>query len=299
MNSAQPHLTWQRTIAILLLLALLSGTLSACSGPHCKRRAGRARRGDLRTVSAQSVTQPLAAAPAAACRIDGNAHAADFDTGPRCRSRHGGARRQAAARHDEHPAARQRPPAEDAQLAHRRHDDHRHRRPTTAWASSRCRATSTSTSSPTTAATRSTSSTTSASRTNPTAAGPSCWARSSRTRSACPSTTTCAVDFESVKKLVDAMGGVEIDVDCALYDPYGYDEGGSPLALDVGRAPAGRRRGVQLRAQPAHWRRPGARAAPAALRLGRAHADPQREPAAACPGHLPGACKARCRPIST
>jgi len=42
------------------------------------------------------------------------------------------------------------------------------------------------------------------------------------------------VDFESVKKLVDAMGGVEIDVDCPLYDPYGYDEGGSPLALDVG-----------------------------------------------------------------
>jgi len=42
------------------------------------------------------------------------------------------------------------------------------------------------------------------------------------------------VDFESVKRLVDAMGGVEVDVDCAIYDPYGYDEGGDPLALDVG-----------------------------------------------------------------
>lgn len=42
------------------------------------------------------------------------------------------------------------------------------------------------------------------------------------------------VDFEAVKRLVDAMGGVEIDVDCPLYDPYGYDEGGDPLALDVG-----------------------------------------------------------------
>lgn len=42
------------------------------------------------------------------------------------------------------------------------------------------------------------------------------------------------VDFEAVKRLVDAMGGVEVDVDCALYDPYGYDEGGDPLALDVG-----------------------------------------------------------------
>ncbi len=42
------------------------------------------------------------------------------------------------------------------------------------------------------------------------------------------------VDFEAVKRLVDAMGGVEVDVDCPLYDPYGYDEGGDPLALDVG-----------------------------------------------------------------
>ena len=42
------------------------------------------------------------------------------------------------------------------------------------------------------------------------------------------------VDFESVKRLVDAMGGVDVDVDCPLYDPYGYDEGGDPLALDAG-----------------------------------------------------------------
>ena len=42
------------------------------------------------------------------------------------------------------------------------------------------------------------------------------------------------VDFESVKRLVDAMGGVEVEVDCAIYDPYGYDEGGDALALDVG-----------------------------------------------------------------
>ncbi|MFO7634798.1 MAG: LCP family protein [Caldilinea sp.] len=42
------------------------------------------------------------------------------------------------------------------------------------------------------------------------------------------------VDFESVKKLVDAMGGIEIDVDCPLYDNYGYDQGGLPLYLNVG-----------------------------------------------------------------
>ncbi len=41
-------------------------------------------------------------------------------------------------------------------------------------------------------------------------------------------------DFEAFKKLVDAMGGVEIEVDCPLYDPYGYDQGGLPLALDAG-----------------------------------------------------------------
>jgi LCP family protein required for cell wall assembly len=41
-------------------------------------------------------------------------------------------------------------------------------------------------------------------------------------------------DFEAFKKLVDAMGGVEIEVDCPLYDPYGYDQGGLPLALDKG-----------------------------------------------------------------
>ncbi|MFZ1768356.1 MAG: LCP family protein, partial [Caldilinea sp.] len=42
------------------------------------------------------------------------------------------------------------------------------------------------------------------------------------------------VDFESIKKLVDAMGGVEIEVDCPLYDNYGYDQGGAPLYLDAG-----------------------------------------------------------------
>lgn len=42
------------------------------------------------------------------------------------------------------------------------------------------------------------------------------------------------VEFDAVKKLVDAMGGIEIEVDCPLYDPYGYDEGGAPLALEVG-----------------------------------------------------------------
>ncbi len=41
-------------------------------------------------------------------------------------------------------------------------------------------------------------------------------------------------DFEAFKKLVDAMGGVEIEVDCPLYDPQGYDQGGLPLALDKG-----------------------------------------------------------------
>ena len=41
-------------------------------------------------------------------------------------------------------------------------------------------------------------------------------------------------DFEAFKKLVDAMGGVEIQVDCPLYDPQGYDQGGLPLALDTG-----------------------------------------------------------------
>jgi polyisoprenyl-teichoic acid--peptidoglycan teichoic acid transferase len=34
--------------------------------------------------------------------------------------------------------------------------------------------------------------------------------------------------------LVDAMGGVELEVDCPLYDPQGYDQGGLPLALDKG-----------------------------------------------------------------
>lgn len=42
------------------------------------------------------------------------------------------------------------------------------------------------------------------------------------------------VDFESVKKLVDAMGGIEIEIDCPLYDNYGYDQGGLPLYLSVG-----------------------------------------------------------------
>jgi polyisoprenyl-teichoic acid--peptidoglycan teichoic acid transferase len=41
-------------------------------------------------------------------------------------------------------------------------------------------------------------------------------------------------DFEAFKKLVDAMGGVEIEVDCPLYDPQGYDQGGLPLALKKG-----------------------------------------------------------------
>ncbi len=41
-------------------------------------------------------------------------------------------------------------------------------------------------------------------------------------------------DFEAFKQLVDAVGGVEIEVDCRLYDPYGYDQGGLPLALDPG-----------------------------------------------------------------
>jgi LCP family protein required for cell wall assembly len=41
-------------------------------------------------------------------------------------------------------------------------------------------------------------------------------------------------DFEAFKRLVDAMGGVEIEIDCPLYDPYGYDQGGLPLALEKG-----------------------------------------------------------------
>lgn len=41
-------------------------------------------------------------------------------------------------------------------------------------------------------------------------------------------------DFEAFKKLVDAMGGVEIEIDCPIYDPYGYDQGGLPLALEQG-----------------------------------------------------------------
>lgn len=41
-------------------------------------------------------------------------------------------------------------------------------------------------------------------------------------------------DFEAFKRLVDAMGGVEIEIDCPLYDPQGYDQGGLPLALDKG-----------------------------------------------------------------
>ena len=41
-------------------------------------------------------------------------------------------------------------------------------------------------------------------------------------------------DFEAFKRLVDAMGGVDVEVDCPLYDPYGYDQGGLPLALDAG-----------------------------------------------------------------
>lgn len=41
-------------------------------------------------------------------------------------------------------------------------------------------------------------------------------------------------DFEAFKSLVDAMGGVQIEIDCPLYDPQGYDQGGLPLALDKG-----------------------------------------------------------------
>ncbi len=41
-------------------------------------------------------------------------------------------------------------------------------------------------------------------------------------------------DFEAFKELVDTMGGVDIEIDCPLYDPYGYDQGGLPLALDKG-----------------------------------------------------------------
>lgn len=41
-------------------------------------------------------------------------------------------------------------------------------------------------------------------------------------------------NFETLKDLVDAMGGIEVNVDCPLYDPNRYDEGGLPLALDAG-----------------------------------------------------------------
>jgi LCP family protein required for cell wall assembly len=41
-------------------------------------------------------------------------------------------------------------------------------------------------------------------------------------------------NFETLKNLVDAMGGIEVNVDCPIYDPNRYDEGGLPLALDVG-----------------------------------------------------------------
>ena len=41
-------------------------------------------------------------------------------------------------------------------------------------------------------------------------------------------------DFETFKKLVDAMGGVDVEVDCPVYDPQGYDQGGLPLALEPG-----------------------------------------------------------------
>ena len=41
-------------------------------------------------------------------------------------------------------------------------------------------------------------------------------------------------NFEALKKLVDAMGGIDVDVDCPLYDPNRYDQGGLPLALEPG-----------------------------------------------------------------
>ncbi len=41
-------------------------------------------------------------------------------------------------------------------------------------------------------------------------------------------------DFETLKKLVDAMGGVDVQVDCPVYDPNEYDQGGLPLALEPG-----------------------------------------------------------------
>ena len=100
-------------------------------------------------------------------------------------------------------------------------------------------------------------------------------------------------DFEAFKKLVDAMGGVEIEVDCPLYDPQGYDQGGLPLALDKGvhRLNGGealsyvRSRLVggdlerERRQQRFAW----------AVRSQIL----EREPAATCPGHVPGAQRPR------
>lgn len=41
-------------------------------------------------------------------------------------------------------------------------------------------------------------------------------------------------NFETLKDLVDAMGGIDVDIDCPIYDPNRYDEGGLPLNFDAG-----------------------------------------------------------------
>lgn len=234
MNAAQPHLAWQRTIAILLLLALLSGTLSACSGPTASAAPAENAAETSAQVSAQSVTQPLAAAPAQ--------RAASTATPMPPTSTPAPAVEVAMAAPDDKPllgttnilllGSDRRPEMPNwrtdvmmivaVDRANNRVGvislprdlyidvipNHRGNKMNVIDYLGE--------------------------QDEPNGGGPKLLGQVIEDKIGVPIHHYVRVDFESVKKLVDAMGGVEIDVDCALYDPYGYDEGGSPLALEVG-----------------------------------------------------------------
>ncbi|MCB0052373.1 MAG: LCP family protein [Caldilinea sp.] len=234
MNSAQPHLFWHRTIAILLLLALLTGTLSGCSGPTASAAPVENVVETSAQVSTQAVTQPPAAAPAQRAAATATPMAPASTTAP--------AVEVAMAAPDDKPllgttnilllGSDRRPEMPNwrtdvmmivaVDRANNRVGvislprdlyidvipNHRGNKMNVIDYLGE--------------------------QDEPDGGGPKLLGQVIEDKIGVPIHHYVRVDFESVKKLVDAMGGVEIDVDCALYDPYGYDEGGSPLALEVG-----------------------------------------------------------------
>ncbi len=234
MNSAQPHLFWHRLIAILLLLALLSGMISACGGTTASAASVEKAAETSAQFSTQLVTQPLAVAPAQ--------RAAPTATSMSPTSTPLPAVEVAIAAPNEKPllsttnilllGSDRRPDMPNWRtdvmmivavdpVANRVGvislprdlyidviPNHRGNKINVIDYLGE--------------------------QDEPNGGGPQLLGQVLEDKIGIPIHHYVRVDFESVKKLVDAIGGVEIDVDCPLYDPYGYDEGGSPLALDVG-----------------------------------------------------------------